>query len=328
MIIPTNIDFEQYLADVSILEAQEIHWANHWTDDLADLVKNGHRITGHKLPWAKTHECFRLRSGELTIWAGVNGHRKSMLVGQVMTWIARHSKVCIASLEMKPRETLLRMCQQAAGCFPGVDFAREFSEWGENRICIYDQLDTVEAVRILGMVRYAAMELGCKHVVIDSLTKCGLAEEDYAAEKKFLDRLQWTAKRCNVHVHLICHMRKGISEDRVPNKFDIKGSGAITDLADNVVVCWKDKRKEEAKKKRMANQTLSEEEQESLTRPDQKMIIEKQRHGSWEGTFLLWFDDPSLQFIPSEATGPMPFAMKEKTKIHAPGWEIYAGEMI
>jgi len=325
MIIPTNVDFAQYLEDLSILEASEIHWGSHWADSLVNLVRDGKQIHGDEMPWGKTKECFRMRPGELTIWAGINGHRKSMLVGQVMLWAAKTSRVCIASLEMKPEETLLRMCRQAAGCFPAHTFAKEFAEWCDDKICIYDQLDTVDALRILGMVHYAAKDLGCKHIVIDSLSKCGLAEEDYAAEKKFIDRLQWAAKRYGVHIHLICHMRKGKGgEEQVPNKYDVKGTGAITDLADNLVIVWKDKRKEQAKKKRDANQPLTEEEQESLTRPDQKVIIEKQRHGDWEGSFIFWFHDPSLQFVSDPDKGALPFSIARKHDISAPSWEVYA----
>lgn len=323
MRIPDNIDFASYIEDASILEAGVIHWGNSWSDRLVDLAKHGRQIHGDKLPWSKTHNTFRLRGGELTIWAGVNGHRKSMAVGQIMLWLAQETRVCIASLEMKPEQTLWRMCCQAAGCSPGAGFAKTFAEWTEDRICIYDQLDTVETLRIFGLVHYAAKELGCTHVVIDSLMKCGIAEEDYAGEKRFVDRLQWIAKSLNIHIHLICHMRKGMSEDRVPNKFDVKGTGGITDLADNVVIVWKDKRKEQAKKKQQAGGVLSQEESEALSRPDQKIIVEKQRHGDWEGGFLFWFDDASLQFVGEEGRGAMPFHIDSKPNIKVPGWEVY-----
>lgn len=325
MRIPDDVDLIQYLADASLLEGQVIRWGSHWADDLADLAQHGKRIWGDCLPWSKTHGSFRLRPGELTIWAGINGHRKSMILGQIMLNIAKDSPVCIASLEMKPEETLMRMCRQAASCYPSASFARKFAAWCEERICIYDQLDTVEEARILGMVYYAAKELGCKHVVIDSLSKCGLPEADYAAEKKFVDRLQWAAKTLKVHVHLVCHMRKGMSEDRVPNKFDVKGTGGITDMADNVVIVWKDKAKEQAAKKQQAGQPLSDKELEAMSSPDQKMIVEKQRHGDWEGAFKFWFDDSSLQFLGDESRGPIPMdiAGQDREPLNAPEWEVY-----
>ena len=306
MIIPTNMDFGQYLADISFLESQDLHWSDHWVDKITDRIINGKKLTGEQLPWDRTQKQFRLRQGELTIWGGGNGHRKSMILGQIMAWLAQKSRVCIASLEMRPEETLLRMARQVAGCFPSPDFAREFANWGFERILIYDQLDTVEAVKILGMVHYAAKELNCKHIVIDSLTKCGLDEEDYRAEKKFVDRLQWAAKHYQIHIHLVCHIRKGMSEDRVPNKFDIKGTGAITDVADNVVVCWKNKRKEDAKRKQKDRQNLTPDELEMLEKPDQILSIMKQRNGDFEGSIALWFQEEGLLFEESEGRGTAP----------------------
>ena len=306
MIIPTNMDFGQYLADISFLESQDLHWAPHFEGAVMDRVINGQKLTGEQLPWDKMQHHFRLRQGELTIWAGINGHRKSMILGQIMAWLAQKSKVCIASLEMKPEETLLRMARQVAGCYPSPDFTKEFLNWGNERILIYDQLDTVEAEKILGMVHYAAKELGCKHIVIDSLTKCGLPHEDYTAEKKFVDRLQWAAKHYQIHIHLVSHIRKGMDEARLPNKFDVKGTGTITDIADNVVICWKDKKKEEAKRKQKDRQTLEIGEQESLERPDQLLSISKQRNGEFEGNLALWFREDSLQFEESEGRGVAP----------------------
>jgi len=309
MIIPSGIDFKDYLEMQGLLEGQEVHWGNHWADALVDRINNGIEVFGDKLPWSKTHNTFRLRPGELTIWAGINGHRKSMIVGQVMLSLAKTMRVCIASLEMSPESTLARMCQQAAGCYPSGEYARSFAYWSEERVCIYDQLDTVEATRILGVVHYAAKELNCSHIVIDSLMKCGLNEEDYAAEKKFVDRLQWAAKNYKVHIHLICHMRKGVSEDRIPNKFDIKGTGGITDLADNVVVCWKNKIKEQALFKQKNGIQISQVEAESLERPDQYMVVEKQRHGEWEGSYQLWFNENSLQFTGDNSGNIIPFGI-------------------
>lgn len=306
MIIPTNVDFGKYLEDISYLESQHLHWAPYWESAVLDRVINGKTHTGEKLPWDKTQHHFRLRKGELTIWAGINGHRKSMILGQIMAYLAQRTKVCIASLEMRPEETLHRMARQVAGCYPSPDFACEFLQWGDQRILIYDQLDTVEAEKILGMVHYAAKELGCKHIVIDSLTKCGLPHEDYTAEKKFVDRLQWAAKHYQIHIHLVSHIRKGMDEARIPNKFDVKGTGTITDIADNVVICWKNKKKEEAKRKQKDRQTLTSEEVELLEKPDQLLSVSKQRNGEFEGRLAFWFREDSLQFEESEGQGVPP----------------------
>lgn len=306
MIIPTNMDFGQYLENISHLEFQSLHWSDHWANEVEDRAVNGRKLTGERLPWGKTQNILRLRQGELTIWAGINGHRKSMILGQIMTYLARHTKVCIASLEMRPEETLYRMASQAAGCRPSAAYARKFAEWGHEKVLIYDQLDTVEDEKILGMVHYAAKELDCKHIVIDSLTKCGLPYDDYTAEKKFVDRLQWAAKHYQIHIHLVSHVRKGASESNVPTKYDVKGNGNITDIADNVVICWKNKEKEEAKQKQKERQSLTSKQVELLEKPDQLLCVVKQRNDEFEGNIALWFRGDSLQFEESEGRGVPP----------------------
>jgi len=300
MIIPTDIDFLAYLGQQ---EASSIHWGRHWTTALVDRVANGPEVEGDKLPWNKTYEHVRLRPGEISIWAGINGHRKSMILGQVALHLAKKRRVCIASLEMHPVATLERMVKQSY-CQTITDpiTTLAFAQWTENRICIYDQLDTVAAERILGMVHYAAVELRCAHIIIDSLTKCGLGTDDYTAQKQFVDRLAWAAKAHGVHVHLVCHMRKGSDENHKPGKFDVRGASEITDLADNVFICWKNLPKETAKEKRRDGFDAAD--RSIFNSFDQLLTVAKQRHGEYEGSFGLWLDINTLQFLQDAVSTP------------------------
>lgn len=302
-----QIDLDAYIAQIGLRESEELHWGTKWQRDVLARIVNGDQITGDKLPWSKTHGGVRLRPGELSIWAGINGHRKSMILGQVMLWLAREHRVCIASLEMRPDETLLRMARQAFGGMPGVEEAGMFLDGCNGRICLYDQLDSVDADRILGVVHYAANELQCSHIVIDSLTKCGIAGDDYAKQKRFVDRLQWAAKSYGVHVHLVCHMRKGKDENDRPGKFDVRGASEITDLADNVFICWKDKDREDAIQREQNGLELFPNHLKALERPDQILDVAKQRHGQYEGAYSLWFHRGSLQFLGSDDSRSMPW---------------------
>ena len=87
---------------------------------------------------------------------------------------------------------------------------------------------------------------------------------------------------------LVCHIRKGEKESRTPDKFDIKGAGEITDLVDNVFIVHRNKDKE---RKIEAKQTVDE------LVPDAVILVEKQRHGGWEGTISLYFHKSSQQFM-------------------------------
>jgi len=321
MRIPAHVDFNDYIKIVGELEAQEIHSAGYWGDKLLALA-NGPVTRGDRLPWAKTHTTFRMREGEVTIWAGINGHKKSLMLGQVVLHLAKYRKIAVASLEMLPEETLWRMCCQAAGSTsggpPGTAFIREFNHYIDQNVLIYDQLDSVPSEKILGFVHYCAIELKCKHIVIDSLSKCGI-KNDIDAENEFINRLAWAAKHLRVHIHLVHHVRKpqGGNPEYKPSKFDIKGSGSLTDLVDNVIIVWANKKREALKELESNGVTLDMKEREYLEKSsDQELIVEKQRHGRWEGFYRLFFHQ-SGQFIP-ENRGPIPFDMNlEKEEVEA-----------
>ncbi|MCU7840880.1 MAG: AAA family ATPase [Candidatus Thiodiazotropha sp. (ex Troendleina suluensis)] len=291
-----NLDLDEFMA---IQEGQFVQTAITWRDEVLDLVKHGEKHTGDYLPWSKTFEKFRLREKEVTLWAGINGHGKSLFVGQVALWLITHSRVLIASMEMPPAKTIERMLCQAAGTGEPSD---EFAEWfmdTTNNLHIYDQLDSVEPDRVIAMIRYAAKELGVKHVIIDNLAKCVRGTDDYSAQKDFVDRACWAAKSQNIHVHIVHHIRKGRSEEDIPDKFDVKGAGEITDLVDNAVLIHRNKKKE-----RMIASG------EECDEPDARMLVRKQRHGSWEGSLAFWFTplgDRGGQYISRPGSGCMPW---------------------
>lgn len=293
-----KIDFEKYAQQQAEAEAQLVFTPKNWVDDLALKLSGLDRDTGDTLPWGKTESIVRLRPGELSLWAGYSGHRKSMVLGQIAMHLAKKNVVSIASLEMAPADTLWRMARQSVGQIPDVDELAKFLDWTDERIAIYDQLDKVAWNRIIGFVYYCAKELGSEHIIIDSLTKCGIGAGDGEAEKDFIDRLQWAAKTLGTHIHLVCHVRKpSHGDDEVmPTKYDIRGVSEITDLADNVFICWKDRKKETYRLKRSRGQHLSTHEAEHMVNPDQVLGVVKQRHGEWEGNISLWFHDRSLQF--------------------------------
>lgn len=303
MKIPETVDFADYIQLVGELEAQEIHPADHWRDQFIDRVTKGYELTGDSLPWSKTHDKFRYRPGELTLVGGMNGHRKSMWLGQVMVHLAKNHKVAIASLEMEPVETLFRMCCQSAGVVnPSESYSAKWIEWAGKNILIYDQLDKVAGEKILGFVHYCAKFLGCRHIVIDSLTKCGIASEDRNAEKDLIDRFQWAAKTLRCHIHLVVHVRKPQSagEEYIPTKFDVRGAGELVDMADNLILLWKDKRRERIAEDIEHGYGADPKDLEYFQKhSDQLAIIAKQRHGRFEGVFNFWIDK-SMQFTSHE----------------------------
>lgn len=291
-IINDSIDFDAYFAEQTD-DGAKVRPASGWADAVIDRFHGlGAETNWTPTGFQKTEGKFNLRPGELTLWAGVNGHGKTSLLSHVMLHVMQAgSKVCIASMEMKPAETMAKMSQQATGVgLPTIAYIRAFHRWTDGKLWIYDHIGRLASSRALAVATYVRKELGIDHLVIDSLMKCGLGTDDYTAQRDFVDALCTIARDTGLAIHLVCHMRKGENERTAPGKFDVKGAGEIADLADNIAILWKNVRKADA--------------EDDNSDPDAYLRIAKQRNHPWEGSFAFWFHKPSQQFLESERQRP------------------------
>ena len=285
-IIEDDVDFSLY---DNRGEWHKIRRASDWKTQLQERIESPEEFCGDTLPWQKM-EGFRLRKSEVTVWAGINGHGKSMLLSHVMLHqMKSHEKrVVIASMEMTPVKTMERMLRQdSGGSSPTIQYAEKFSEWTNGKLWIYDHLGMVNADKMLAVVRYSISSMKCDHFVIDSLMKCGIQSDNYNGQKEFLNELCGIALETGVHIHLVAHARKGERETNRLDKFDIKGASEITDQVDNVVLIHRNKMKENDKTGKLEDE------------PDAFVAVAKQRHGDWEGTAGLWFDRESMAYSSS-----------------------------
>jgi twinkle protein len=302
-----QIDFEQYL---KLTEAHmKVKDASVFIDELKEDLANPVVVKKVGMPWSKTINEFDFRSGEVTLYAGTNGSGKSLITGQIaLGLIKQDQKVCIMSFEMKPKRTILRMTRQ----FSGTDldnpilknklevnnqYLERLKTFSTGKLWLYDQQGTTNSGQVIAVARYCAVELGITHIFVDSLMKCVRGEDDYNAQKAFVDELTALARDHNVHIHLIHHIRKLSSEEVKPNKNDIKGTGAIADQVDNVLLMFRNKAKE---RKIRNNETV-----ENL--PDAMLMCEKQRNGEVEDWYNLYYHKDSQQFIEDENGVPMAF---------------------
>jgi twinkle protein len=285
-----QIDFAAYMAEPEA--RMVVKPASHWRDELIQSFAEPEVQRGAFLPWGKARELFRLRHDELTLWPGTNGHGKSIMISQIMACAMAQGERCLlASMEMRPRRTLNRMARQCTGQRePERQAIDAFNGWTDGRLWIYDHLGAVQWKRLLAVFRWAAVELEITHFVIDSLMRCGIADDDYNGQKAFADALCVFKADHNVAVHLVMHNRKGDSEYDAPDKNDAKGNGTMLDLADNILVTWRNKRKEDAREQGGLTDDL-------IRQPDTMLICKKQRNFDWEGKIGLWYHRDSMQFI-------------------------------
>lgn len=290
---PDEINFEHYMRETD--PAAKVRPASEYLDAIMFALAPVHEDRSREsLPFANSWLNFT--PGEVTIWAGFNGSGKSMLQGQVLAEIAmRGAKTCIASFEMKPARTLARIARQVTRTsMPSKASVDAFLRETGGAIWVYDQQGTVRSEMMLAVVKHCAEQLKVKHIAIDSLMKCVRGEDDYNGQKEFVDALTACARDYDVHIHLVHHLRKGETDERLPTRTDLRGSVAISDLADNVLLVWRNKKKE---RDHQAGKQVAE------TDPDAVLICDKNRNGDWEGRVKLWFDRATLRFRDSVHEG-------------------------
>ena len=258
--------------------------------DFEDLViecfyPTDDRPIGLMFPWIKAAGKLAIRPSELSIWTGINGHGKSQMLGQVVLHaMMQGERACIASMELRPERMLHRLVRQmTAAREPSIRDIKACMTWLRDRAWVFNVVGSASTTRILEVFAYARKRYGVTQFVIDSLMKCMREEDDYNAQKAFVDRLCDFKQQHDCHVHLVAHSRKKMNEDGAPGKMDIKGSGSIGDLADNLYSVWRNKKKEAG--------------EETPVVYDAILNCDKQRHGEWEGALGFYFDRDSFQYL-------------------------------
>lgn len=258
-------------------------------------------------------KCVRLSPGELSIHTGLNGHGKSLILNQFsLEAIRQGERVAIASFEMAAPRNLQRIIRQAT-CQAVPDEGRVISclEWLGDRLLIYDHLGRADVNHLLKTFHQAAGE-GVTHFIIDSLAKCGLAEDDYNGQKALVDRLQNFCQHDHVHCHLVCHSRKKDSESDTPGKMDVRGSATITDLCDNGFAIWRNKPKELKVQELCAKGYPVP--YEFTQKPDAFFDCFKHRDlgSDVEGRYGLWYDRVAMQYLNAPGDSPTPYYRGEQ----------------
>ncbi|WP_440863068.1 toprim domain-containing protein [Symbiopectobacterium purcellii] len=267
-------------------------------------------------PWPTLEQNFRFRTHELTLVNGVNGHGKSQFVGHLSLEATYQGvSACIASMELRPAILLKRMIRQAVstGDTSPEDVDR-MMDLLDARMWLFNVTGKAKGERILSVFKYAHKRYGVKLFVVDSLMMCGLNEDDYNGQKAFMEALCEFKLTYPVHVLLVTHPRKGENEEKPVGKMDVKGSGAITDLTDNLLTVWRNKAREAVveKARKFGNEVLSEKEQKLLEAPGTLLLLDKQRNGEgWMGKIPLVFNLLSNQFLADRKSIPFNYARGE-----------------
>lgn len=302
-LIADTLDFAQYMRSTD--PAVKVRRASAFLDDLIAEFRPSDGASKPHMFSTKLRDMIEFRPGEITCWAGYNGHRKSMFTGQVaLDLCAQNERTLLASFEMQPSRSLARMARQAFGkAYPVGDELRAFGKWSDGRLWIFDHLGRITPDACIAVCRYFAAELRGQHVFIDSMMMVCASEESLDEQKQFVTDLVRLAQETGLHIHLVTHCRKPQSggDERMPSKYDLRGSAAISDQAHNVVMVW-------ANKAKQAKLDKDPNDMEALSQPDAVVEIAKQRNGEFEGKAALWFHRPSMRFADDRSSRIEPYA--------------------
>lgn len=296
-LIPDTIDLSNYMEPPI---KHRVRKADYYMDG---VIRHfiGEGITKCRaMPFPSLADKFEMRDSEMSVWAGFKGHGKSAVISQVFSHVMEYSEPCfVISPEFTPVQLLLRMIfQRTRTREPGAEQLREWFDWATKRLWLYDQQSSIKADDVPALCRYVCETFGIKHILIDSLMKCGIAPDDYGRQKRFVDEVQNVAHNNPVHIHLVAHARKAKDDHAIPSIHDIKGGSEIADMVENVIIVWRNKPKEMAQS---MNQGAMMDE------PDAMIKIEAQRNAEgWIGTVPLNYHKKSMLFyegndIPKES---------------------------
>lgn len=286
---------------------------------IEEFYPSAGELPGFTLPWKMRKRPVKFLRGEVSLWTGINGHGKSLVLNQVaISAMTQGERACIASFEMHPRKTLSRLTRQTLGKEqPERHEITDALQWLDGKLYIFDQLGTASTTRIMDVFMYAYRRYGVQQFVIDSLLKCGIASDDYNRQKTFLDQLNDFANNTGAHIHLVVHARKSENELTPPGKMDIKGSGDIGDLASNIWSVWRNRCKEEDLAKIEAGEPTKLSRHEIERMPDALLQCFKARDDrNEEGKIALFFHKWSLQYHSHHDSRPHEYCLLDHNQRH------------
>lgn len=249
---------------------------------------------GYTIPYGRAGDRIRFRPAEVTVWSGASGSGKSQILSDCsVDWIWQGSRICCASLEMTPAQTLRRMVRQIIGTArPTEEAIHRAMAWLNEGLWLFDLVGKMSVEDVLQVFEYARRRYGCDQYVIDSLMRLGVETDDYNGQETTMFKVvDWAISKA-VHVHFVAHSRKADINQRGPQGTeDIKGAMELGANAFNVLTIWRNRKLEEEIE--AAPEALKN---ELAKKPGIVLNVAKQRNGDWEGKIGLWFDQDSYRY--------------------------------
>jgi twinkle protein len=290
-------DFRAYLLSARAFDPAELKPAHTFAEAVVERFHpSKSAFRGLDTPWASLNALTTFRRGQYVLWTGFSGSGKSTLLSQtIVHGLLKGERYVWFSGEMPARMTLAWLVTQLLGeREPNPKKIRDTMMWLRDKLWIVDVVRNIDGKRLFELFRYAAKRYDIRNVVIDSLLRCGLREDDNDGQKGFVDLLCDFKLEYDAIVHLVAHQRKPDDEWSKPGKFGVRGASAITDEADIILSVWatpNEEQNEEPRPRRSKSLTVHQECDTILS-----LIKNRELGGKLPIRLPLYFEHNSLQF--------------------------------
>lgn len=290
-------DFRAYLLSARAFDPAELKPAHTFAEAVVERFHpSKSAFRGLDTPWASLNALTTFRRGQYVLWTGFSGSGKSTLLSQtIVHGLLKGERYVWFSGEMPARMTLAWLVTQLLGeREPNPKKIRDTMMWLRDKLWIVDVVRNIYGKRLFELFRYAAKRYDIRNVVIDSLLRCGLREDDNDGQKGFIDLLCDFKLEYDAIVHLVAHQRKPDDEWSKPGKFGVRGASAITDEADIILSVWatpNEEQNEEPRPRRSKSLTVHQECDTILS-----LIKNRELGGKLPIRLPLYFEHNSLQF--------------------------------
>lgn len=244
----TEDEIKQAIDNAKQIDPEELRRAGDFYDQ---VHKTFHPTTpsesGYAVPWEGFKE-LRFRPHEITLWTGASGAGKSQLLSHASVgFINQGAKICLASLEMTPAQSLRRMVKQAGNVdIPTDDHLHATLDWLDDNLWLYNHVGRTTVEKLLDGFEYARKRYGVDTFIIDSFMRlANISVDDYSAQSNAMFQLtDWAVNR-PVHLHLVAHARKGQDPKDVPDIESVKGTSEIGANAFLIIGVWRNRKLED-----------------------------------------------------------------------------------
>lgn len=241
-------------------------------------------------PWPEFMEgmnqkSYGIRIGELDVFTSGSGMGKTTLIKQFQHHFMQTTDLNQALIHLE--EPLEDTAEGLIGIHlgkrlnlpdvrefvPEEDYWRGFDETfgavdkdGNSRLNIYDAFGSLDEKQLYNKVRYFATALGCKVIWIDHLSiLVSDLGEDQQDERRAIDsimhNLKMLTQELGVYIGLISHLKKApqgrsFEEGYVPSSDDLRGSGSIKQLSNNVYAISRNQQEEDDRARNTSTLTV------------------------------------------------------------------------